>query len=59
MKRLKVHPAALKPQMRVFVCPCCGTKVTMPKVMGRSHAGHIKTAWCFVCKTEQDMLQVE
>lgn len=56
---MRAHPSGVRPQMRVFRCPVCGQLHTAPKVLGRTHEGHIKTMWCFVCKQVVDQVQVE
>jgi hypothetical protein len=53
------HPRAVVPQMRVFRCPKCGTLQDAPKTKGRTHPGHIKTFWCYVCQTDTDQVQEE
>ena len=42
---------------RDFKCPVCGARITMPKRKGRTHAGHIKHIWCYVCKQVQPFEQ--
>ena len=53
------HPSAVVPQMRVFRCPACGTLHVYPKYKGRTHPGHIKTCWCYVCQADTDQVQEE
>ena len=45
--------------LRYFECPNCGIIVTAPKTDGRSHSGHIKTMYCYVCKKETNHVQVD
>jgi len=59
MKPLKYHPTAVKPQLRVFICPECGTRNTYTKVFGRTKQGHVKTCWCYICKQETDQIQLD
>lgn len=57
--RVKRHPRAIVPQMRVFVCPACGTKTTVTKVKGRTSPGHKKNLYCYVCRKTTPQEQLE
>lgn len=46
-------------QIRVFVCPECGTHITATKSRGQTHPGHIKDIWCYVCQQVQKCEQIE
>lgn len=46
-------------QIRVFLCPECGTKVSATKTKAKTKAGHIKTMYCYVCKKYTDHVQVD
>lgn len=59
VKCVTYHPRAVVPQMRVFRCPKCGTLQDAPKTKGRTHPGHIKTFWCYVCQADTDHVQEE
>ena len=48
-----------KCRIRYFECPECGATLTAPKVYGMTHAGHIKTMWCFRCGAERDFVQTD
>ncbi len=56
---MKRHPRAVVPQMRVFVCPACGTKTTVTKVKGRTSPGHFKQIYCYKCKKRTRQVQLE
>ncbi len=56
---MKRHPRAVVPQMRVFVCPACGTKTTVTKVKGRTSPGHKKNLYCYVCRKVTPQKQLE
>lgn len=59
VKCVTYHPSAVVPQLRVFECPVCGTRNTAPKTKGRTHPGHVKTFWCYVCQADTDQVQEE
>ena len=45
---------------RIFQCPCCGEKMTAYKKSSRrTAAGHIKTMWCYRCKSERQFVQIK
>ena len=46
-------------QMRVFVCSQCGTKLVATKYKSKTGIGHVKTAWCYVCKETTEHIQIE
>ena len=45
--------------LRYFKCSWCGAIATAPRTHGKTHAGHIKTMWCYVCKRERDFVQID
>lgn len=45
--------------LRWFRCPVCGSVLTAPRRRGSTHAGHIKTMWCFVCAARRDFVQID
>jgi hypothetical protein len=46
--------------LRYFRCPECAGKMTAPKMSADSTgSGHIKTMWCWRCKTERDFVQID
>ena len=55
----RIKPKAIKPQLRVFQCEECETKVVTTKWRGRSAPGHVKHMWCYCCKKETQHNQVE
>lgn len=57
--RMKRHPRAVVPQMRVFQCPACGTKLTVTKMKGRTGIGHQKDLYCYVCRERTKQTQIE
>ena len=48
-----------KPQIRVFHCPECDGKLVAPKYTNHTQPGHIKTMYCFTCRTYRDFVQTE
>jgi transcription elongation factor Elf1 len=45
--------------LRVFQCPTCGVKMVMPKKANRiTKNGHLKTLYCYQCKTDKQMVQI-
>ena len=56
MRNRNKDPRRIKP--RRFRCPVCGVTVDMPKFRKRTEPGHIKTAWCYVCREIRDFVQV-
>jgi predicted RNA-binding Zn-ribbon protein involved in translation (DUF1610 family) len=45
---------------RIFQCPECGEKMTAYKKSSRRTAvGHIKTMWCYRCKSERQFVQIK
>ena len=45
--------------MRYFICPECKVTITAFKKSCRMPVfGHIKTMYCYVCKTNRDFIQV-
>lgn len=46
-------------QQRRFRCPACGARMDMPKWRRHTAAGHVKTAWCYVCRARRDLIQTE
>ena len=47
-------------QLRLFQCPECGTRQTMPKYKRcKTVCGHVKTAWCFKCMARRQFIQIE
>lgn len=47
-------------RIRSFVCPECGTVFTFPKSAHKmTPNGHIKDAYCYKCKKEQKLTQIE
>lgn len=57
--RIKRHPRAIVPQIRVFECPECGTKITVTKAKGRTYPGHEKNLYCYVCRKSVRQTQIE
>lgn len=48
-----------KRQIRRFKCPACGGIVEYPKRIGRrTPDGHVKTAWCPICRQTRDLVQI-
>ena len=45
--------------LRYFKCSWCGAIATAPRTHGKTHAGHVKTMWCYVCKRERDFVQID
>ncbi len=45
--------------LRYFKCPTCGSMFTAPIARKSTHAMHVKTMYCYVCKTERDFLQTD
>lgn len=55
-----VHRRDVKrPQVRIFECPICGNRTPATKYMGVSKPPHVKTMWCWGCKDERDLVQIE
>lgn len=52
--RLKHRPK----QIRTFECPICGDRLVVPKYLGFTPLGHIKTMWCYRCKEVRDFIQI-
>ena len=48
-----------RPQIRVFACPVCGTRNVATKVAAITNPGHIKTMYCYGCRTETEQTQIE
>ena len=48
-----------KIHQRRFRCPECGARMDMPKWRRVTAPGHVKTAWCYVCKAERDLIQMD
>lgn len=48
------------PQIRIFECPVCGKRTHAPKYMAaKTNIGHVKTMYCWGCKEERDLIQIE
>ena len=47
-----------KVRVRVFRCPVCGEKSYAPK-RTITRPGHVKTMWCWKCRAERDLVQVD
>lgn len=56
---MKRHPRAVVPQIRVFICPVCGTKISVTKVKGQTSPGHRKNIYCYVCRKVTKHEQLE
>jgi hypothetical protein len=42
-----------------FICPDCGCKQKIPRVVGRSREkGHVKDLWCPMCKDTRKMKEI-
>ena len=48
-----------KVQKRMFQCPVCGAVIPATKRFGKTNPGHVKTMYCYQCKTETDHVQIE
>ena len=46
-------------QKRLFQCPQCGTVIPALKRKGKTHPGHVKHMYCFVCRTVTEHIQIE
>ena len=46
-------------QLREFCCPVCCEIILIPKSSGRmTGIGHMKTMWCWKCRTIRDFIQI-
>lgn len=46
--------------LRRFRCPICGQEMVAPRLHhGPTHAGHIKTMYCPMCKADRDFIQTD
>ena len=46
-------------QKRTFQCNECGTKVVYTKRKEKTAKGHIKTAYCYMCRKITDHTQID
>lgn len=46
-------------QMRVFICSKCGEKLVATKQRKKTGIGHVKHAYCYVCKETTEHIQIE
>ena len=59
MRRRRRHFEAYRPQIRIFECSKCGSKVPASKYKRPTDIGHVKTMYCYRCKAETDHIQIE
>jgi hypothetical protein len=45
------------PVYRLFCCPVCCETITIPK-RRKTAVGHVKTMWCWRCRTVRDFIQI-
>lgn len=46
-----------KVHFRLFCCPVCCETMLIPKHR-KTAKGHIKTMWCWKCRTVRDFIQI-
>lgn len=46
-----------KVHFRLFCCPVCCETITIPK-RRKTAVGHVKTMWCWKCRTVRDFIQI-